>query len=74
VAGLSGVSKSYGDVKALGNVNFSVQAGELVALLGPNGAGKTDCRTISNFFLDLPCGLLALLSSGTSATEGKMYG
>ncbi len=31
----------YGDVKALGNVSFSVGAGEVVALLGPNGAGKT---------------------------------
>lgn len=41
VAGLSGVSKSYGEVKALRNVDFSVRAGELVALLGPNGAGKT---------------------------------
>jgi ABC-2 type transport system ATP-binding protein len=41
VAGLRGVSKSYGDVKALRNVDFSVRAGELVALLGPNGAGKT---------------------------------
>jgi ABC-2 type transport system ATP-binding protein len=41
VAGLRGVSKNYGDVKALRNVDFSVRAGELVALLGPNGAGKT---------------------------------
>ncbi|HEX4489242.1 MAG TPA: ABC transporter ATP-binding protein [Terriglobales bacterium] len=41
VASLSGVSKTYGDVKALRNVDFSVRAGELVALLGPNGAGKT---------------------------------
>lgn len=41
VAGLKGVSKNYGDVKALINVDFSVRAGELVALLGPNGAGKT---------------------------------
>jgi ABC-2 type transport system ATP-binding protein len=41
VAALSGVSKTYGQVKALCNVDFSVRAGELVALLGPNGAGKT---------------------------------
>jgi len=41
VAGLRGVRKNYGDVKALRNVDFSVRAGELVALLGPNGAGKT---------------------------------
>ena len=41
VAGLRGVTKTYGDIKALNNVDFSVRAGELVALLGPNGAGKT---------------------------------
>ena len=41
VAQLEGVSKNYGAVQALRNVDFAVTAGELVALLGPNGAGKT---------------------------------
>ena len=41
VAGLRGVSKNYGAVTALRQVDFSVRAAELVALLGPNGAGKT---------------------------------
>jgi ABC-2 type transport system ATP-binding protein len=41
VASLENVSKNYGEVRALCNVNFTVRAGEVVALLGPNGAGKT---------------------------------
>ncbi|MFZ0760342.1 MAG: ABC transporter ATP-binding protein, partial [Candidatus Sulfotelmatobacter sp.] len=41
VAGLESVSKNYGEVRALRNVNFAVRAGQVVALLGPNGAGKT---------------------------------
>jgi ABC-2 type transport system ATP-binding protein len=41
VASLENVSKNYGEVRALRNVNFTVRAGEVVALLGPNGAGKT---------------------------------
>src|SRR5246127_4125206 len=41
VAHLEGVSKNYGEVRALRNVNFSVRAGQVVTLLGPNGAGKT---------------------------------
>ena len=40
-AGLEDVSKNYGEVCALRNVNFTVQSGQVVALLGPNGAGKT---------------------------------
>ena len=41
VASLEGVSKNYGEVRALRNVDFTVCAGQVVALLGPNGAGKT---------------------------------
>lgn len=41
VASLNSVSKNYGPVRALREVNFRVRKGELVALLGPNGAGKT---------------------------------
>jgi ABC-2 type transport system ATP-binding protein len=41
VASLEGISKNYGEIRALQNVDFSVRAGQVVALLGPNGAGKT---------------------------------
>jgi ABC-2 type transport system ATP-binding protein len=38
---ISSVRKSYGDLKAVDGVSFSVDEGEVFALLGPNGAGKT---------------------------------
>ncbi len=41
IISVRGVSKSYGEVKALDNVSLSVQKGSVTALLGPNGAGKT---------------------------------
>ena len=41
VAQAQGVTKAYGDVTALRNVDLDLRSGELLALLGPNGAGKT---------------------------------
>ena len=38
---VSNVSKSYGQVKALDGVSFSVGRGEVFGLIGPDGAGKT---------------------------------
>ena len=35
------VSKSYGKVKALDDVSFSVGKNEVFGLIGPDGAGKT---------------------------------
>jgi ABC-2 type transport system ATP-binding protein len=33
--------RKYKDVKAVQNVNFNIEQGEVVGFLGPNGAGKT---------------------------------
>ena len=38
---IKGLTKSYGEVKALTGVNVSIKEGEFFGLLGPNGAGKT---------------------------------
>ena len=38
---VSGLEKSYGDVRALGGVDFRAEPGTILGLLGPNGAGKT---------------------------------
>jgi simple sugar transport system ATP-binding protein len=38
---LRGVSKSFGGVRVLQDVNFELRAGEVVGLLGDNGAGKS---------------------------------
>ena len=41
VIAVSGLTKFYGDFKALDSVSFSVNKGEVYGYLGPNGAGKT---------------------------------
>src|SRR4029078_24706 len=38
---VAGVTKRYGDQRALADVSFGVNAGEVLGLIGPNGAGKT---------------------------------
>jgi branched-chain amino acid transport system ATP-binding protein len=45
---VSHLCKSYGGVKALDDVSFSLAAGQMLALIGPNGAGKSTCFNTIN--------------------------
>ena len=37
----TGLTKDYGSVRAVDDLNLSIRKGEVFGLLGPNGAGKT---------------------------------
>ena len=41
IVSAKGLSKSYGQFKALDNASFEIETGKIVGLIGPNGAGKT---------------------------------
>ncbi len=46
----SGVSRTFGDVKAVDKVSLSIHDGEFFSMLGPSGSGKTTClRLIAGF-------------------------
>jgi branched-chain amino acid transport system ATP-binding protein len=47
----SDVSVSYGKVRALRNVDLTIEEGEIVSLIGPNGAGKTTFADTTAGFL-----------------------
>ena len=59
---VNNVSKSYGKVKALDHVSFTVGKGEVFGLIGPDGAGKTTMYRIL-------CSLL-LPDSGSATVDG----
>jgi branched-chain amino acid transport system ATP-binding protein len=56
---LEKVSKVFGGIKAVNDVSFGLEEGQIVALIGPNGAGKTT-------LVNLITGVLPL-------TEGKVF-
>ncbi len=48
---VSGLTKDYGARRAIHNVSFDAQQGEIVGFLGPNGAGKTTTMRILTGFM-----------------------
>jgi ABC-2 type transport system ATP-binding protein len=53
---VQGVTKFYGEQKALDNVSFEVTTGEIVGFLGPNGAGKSTMMKIITGFIPASSG------------------
>lgn len=51
ILSVQNLSKSFGGVQAVQDVNFALQEGEFLALIGPNGAGKTTCFNMLNGYL-----------------------
>ncbi len=55
---VSGISKTYGSLAALDNIDFTIERGSFFGLLGPNGAGKST--------------LINIMSGLTNATSGDI--
>ena len=59
IISIRGVSKLYGSVRAVDNVDLEIERGEFFSILGPSGCGKTT--------------LLRMLAGFEVPTEGEIY-
>ncbi|MFI4986099.1 MAG: ATP-binding cassette domain-containing protein [Alphaproteobacteria bacterium] len=56
---VSGLSKSFGGLRAVEAVSFAVAEGTILGIIGPNGAGKTTLFNVMNGFLKPDAGRVA---------------
>lgn len=63
---LKGVTRTYGNFKAVDDVSMTINSGEIVGLLGHNGAGKTTIMKMITGFLEP--------TEGTITVNGKEIG
>ena len=58
---VANLKKSYGQLRAVDDISFDVERGEVFALLGPNGAGKTTSIEVLEGFLRRDAGSVEVL-------------
>ena len=66
------ISKSYGAQKALDNISFSVNKGEIVGFLGPNGAGKSTLMKILTTYITADEGVALVNGFDVNAKEKEV--
>lgn len=66
---LQKTSKSFGPVQALHEVDFSLQAGEVVGLIGENGAGKSTLMNLLGGMLQPTAGQIKIDGSAVNITD-----
>ena len=67
-----GLTKRYGNLMALNNINLQLEPGRIVGLLGPNGSGKTTLLKLANGLIQ-PSGGQILLDGQKPGPETKAF-
>lgn len=68
---IKNLTKDFGLIKALDDVNFNTKKGDIIALLGPNGAGKSTLMNIITGYLSPTYGEIYVL--GKNIKNDSMY-
>ncbi len=63
---VEGLTKFYGNQKAVDDISFSIKSGEIVGFLGPNGAGKSTTMKMLTCFLNPSSGIAKVCGIDTS--------
>lgn len=66
------ISRHYGDLKAVDDVSFSIQSGEIVGLLGHNGAGKTTIMKMLSGYLEPDSGCISFQGKALEAGDKSL--
>lgn len=63
---VQGLTKIYGEQKAVNDITFSIKSGEIVGFLGPNGAGKSTTMKMLTCFLQPTSGIAKVCGFDTA--------
>jgi len=67
---VNGLTRSYGDFKAVDDISFTIRDGEITGLLGPNGAGKTTTLRMLSCYLNADKG--SVIVDGINAADDPL--
>ncbi len=62
---ITGLTKEYGEQKAVNNISFEIKKGEIVGFLGPNGAGKSTTMKILTCYIPQTAGVAEVCGINT---------
>lgn len=69
---VKGLTKYYGDLKAVDNIDFEIAKGECFGFLGPNGAGKTTVMGIIYCFMPPSIGDVKVFGMDVNKNPGEI--
>jgi cystine transport system ATP-binding protein len=68
---IKGLSKSFGTLEVLKNINLQINAGEVVSILGPSGSGKSTLLRCLNGLEEITSGQIEVAGIGMDSQQSK---